>query len=137
MKNLYWKHISMKMNDGLKPILNWNSQLVYCPEPPECETLIIKDATDLEMAINRNYVNGFIKRGIFSRRIKKFHIENMRHLEGEDYKPGKINFPVSRETIYKPLNYDMSFKELSEKLSAEDFIRWMKDNGMNTCPIMK
>ena len=137
MKNLYWKHISMKMNDGLKPILNWNSQLVYCPEPPECETLIIKDATDLEMAINRNYVNGFIKRGIFSRRIKKFHIENMRHLEGEDYKPGKINFPVSRETIYKPLNYDMSFKELSEKLSAEDFIRWMKDNGMNTCPMIK
>ena len=137
MKNLYWKHISMKMNDGLKPILNWNSQLVYCPEPPECETLIIKDATDLEMAINRNYVNGSIKRGIFSRRIKKFHIENMRHWEGEDYKPGKINFPVSRETIYKPLNYDMSFKKLSEELSAEDFIRWMKDNGMNTCPMIK
>ena len=137
MKNLYWKHISMKMNDGLKPILNWNSQLVYCPEPPECETLIIKDATDLEMAINRNYVNGSIKRGIFNRRIKKFHIENMRHWKGEDYKPGKINFPVSRETIYKPLNYDMSFKRLSEELSAEDFIRWMKDNGMNTCPMIK
>ena len=137
MKNLYWKHISMKMNDGLKPILNWNSQLVYCPEPPERETLTIKDATDLEMAINRSYINGSIKRGIFSRRIKKFHIENMRHWEGEDYKPGKINFPVSRETIYKPLNYDMSFKELSEKLPAEDFIRWMKDNGMNTCPMIK
>ena len=137
MKNLYWKRIYMKMNDGQEPILNWNSQLVYCPEPPERETLTIKDATDLEMAINRNYVNGSIKRGIFSRRIKKFHIENMRHLEGEDYKPGKINFPVSRETIYKPLNYDMSFKELSEKLPAEDFIRWMKDNGINTCPIMK
>ena len=137
MKNLYWKHISMKMNDGLKPILNWNSQLVYCPEPPEREALTIKDATDLAVAINRNYVNGSIKRGIFSRRIKKFHIENMRHLEGEDYKPGKINFPVSRETIYKPLNYAMSFKELSEKLSAEDFIRWMKDNGMNTCPMIK
>ena len=137
MKNLYWKHISMKMNDGLKPILNWNSQLVYCPEPPEREVLTIKDATDLEMAINRNYVNGFIKRGIFSRRIKKFHIEDMRNWKGEDYKPGKINFPVSRETIYKPLNYDMSFKELSEKLPAQDFIRWMKDNGMNTCPVMK
>ena len=137
MKNLYWKHICMEMNDGLKPILNWNSQLVYCPEPPERETLTIKDATDLEMAINRNYVNGSIKRGIFNKRIKKFHIENMRHWEGEDYKPGKINFPVSRETIYKPLNYDMSFKELSEKLPAEDFIRWMKDNGINTCPIMK
>ena len=137
MKNLYWKHICMEMNDGLKPILNWNSQLVYCPEPPERETLTIKDATDLEMAINRNYVNGSIKRGIFNKRIKKFHIENMRHWEGEDYKPGKINFPVSRETIYKPLNYDMSFKELSEKLPAEDFIRWMKDNGINTCPMIK
>ena len=137
MKNLYWKHISMKMNDGLKPILNWNSQLVYCPEPPECETLIIKDATDLEMAINRNYVNGSIQRSIFSRRIKKFHIENMRYWKGEDYKPEKISFPVSRETIYKPLNYDMSFKKLSEELSAEDFIRWMKDNGMNTCPMIK
>ena len=137
MKNLYWKHISMKMNDGLKPILNWNSQLVYCPEPPERETLTIKDATDLEMAINRNYVNGSIQRSIFSRRIKKFHIENMRYWKGEEYKPEKISFPVSRETIYKPLNYDMSFKELSEKLPAEDFIRWMKDNGINTCPIMK
>lgn len=137
MKNLYWKHIYMEMNDGLKPILNWNSQLVYCPEPPERETLTIKDATELEMAINRNYVNGSIKRGIFSRRIKKFHIENMRYWKGEEYKPEKISFPVSRETIYKPVNYDMSFKKLSEELSAEDFIRWMKDNGMNTCPMIK
>ena len=61
----------------------------------------------------------------------------MRYWQGEDYKPEKINFPVSRETIYKPLNYEMSFKKLSEELSADDFIRWMKDNGMNTCPIMK
>ena len=125
------------MDDGQKPILNWDPQLVYRPELPENETLTIKDATDLAVAINRNYVNGSIKRGIFSRRIKKFHIENMRYWKGEKYKPGKINFPVSRETIYKPLNYDMSFKELSEELSAEDFILWMKDNGMNTCPMIK
>lgn len=137
MKNLYWKRIYMKMNDGQEPILNWDPQLVYCPEPPECEALTIKDATDLEMAINRNYVNGSIQRSIFSRRIKKFHIENMRYWKGEEYKPEKISFPVSRETIYKPVNYDMSFKKLSEELSAEDFIHWMKDNGMNTCPIMK
>ena len=137
MKNLYWKRIYMKMNDGQEPILNWDSQLVYCPEPPERETLTIKNATDLEMAINRNYVNGSIQRSIFSRRIKKFHIENMRYWKGEDYKPGKINFPVSRETIYKPLDYDMSFKKLSEELPAEDFIHWMKDNGMNTCPMIK
>ena len=137
MKNLYWKFIGMEMNDGQKPILNWPLQLVYRPEPPEPETLTIKDATDLEMAINRSYVNGSIQYGIFSRRIKKFHIENMRYWKGEDYKPEKISFPVSRETIYKPLNYDMSFKRLSEELSAEDFIRWMKDNGMNTCPMIK
>lgn len=137
MKNLYWKRIYMKMNDGQEPILNWGPQLVYCPEPPKREALTIKDATDLEMAINRNYVNGSIQRSIFSRRIKKFHIENMRYWKGEEYKPEKISFPVSRETIYKPLNYDMSFKRLSEELSAEDFIRWMKDNGMNTCPMIK
>lgn len=137
MKNLYWKHICMEMNDGLKPILNWNPQLVYCPEPPANETMTIKDATELAVAISRNYVNGSIQRGVFNKRIKKFRIENMRNWKGEDYKPGKINFPVSRETIYKPLNYDMSFKELSEKLPAQDFIRWMKDNGINTCPIMK
>ena len=137
MKNLYWKRIYMKMNDGQEPILNWDPQLVYCPEPPEHEALTIKDATDLEMAINRNYVNGSIQRSIFSRRIKKFHIENMRYWKGEDYKPEKISFPVSRETIYKPVNYDMSFKKLSEELSAEDFIHWMKDNGMNTCPMIK
>ena len=137
MKNLYWKRIYMKMNDGQEPILNWDPQLVYCSEPPEREALTIKDATNLEMAINRSYVNGSIQYGIFNKRIKKFHIENMRYWKGEDYKPEKISFPVSRETIYKPLNYDMSFKELSEKLSAEDFIRWMKDNGMNTCPMIK
>ena len=137
MKNLYWKHICMEMNDGLKPILNWNPQLVYCPEPPANETMTIKDATELAVAISRNYVNGSIQRGVFNKRIKKFRIENMRNWKGEDYKPGKINFPVLRETIYKPLNYDMSFKELSEKLPAQDFIRWMKDNGINTCPIMK
>lgn len=137
MKNLYWKRIYMKMNDGQEPILNWDPQLVYCPEPPANETLTIKNTTDLAVDICSNYVNGSIQRGIFSRRIKKFHIENMRYWKGEDYKPGKINFPVSRETIYKPLNYDMSFKKLSEELSAEDFIRWMKDNGMNTCPMIK
>ena len=137
MKNLYWKHICTEMNDGQKPILNWDPQLVYRPEPPENETLTIKDATDLAVAINRNYVNGSIQRSIFSRRIKKFHIENMRYWKSEEYKPEKISFPVLRETIYKPVNYDMSFKKLSEELSAEDFIHWMKDNGMNTCPIMK
>ena len=130
MKNLYWKHICMEMNDGQKPILNWPLQLVYRPEPPERETLTIKDATDLEMAICRNHVNGCIKRGIFSKRIKEFHIENMKDWRGENYKPGKINFPISREIIYKPVNYNMSFKELSEKLSAEDFIRWMGDNDL-------
>ena len=137
MKNLYWKRIYMKMNDGQEPILNWDPQLVYCPEPPINETLTIKNTTDLAVDICSNYVNGSIQRSIFSRRIKKFHIENMRYWKGEDYKPGKINFPVSRETIYKPVNYDMSFKKLSEELSAEDFIHWMKDNGMNTCPMMK
>lgn len=137
MKNLYWKRIYMKMNDGQEPILNWSTQLVYCPEPPDRETMTIKNTTDLAVAICSNYVHGSIKRGTFDRRIKKFHIENMRYWKGEDYKPEKICFPVSRETIYNPLDFDLSFKRLSEELPAEDFIRWMKDNGMNTCPIMK
>lgn len=137
MKNLYWKRIYMKMNDGQEPILNWSTQLVYCPEPPDRETMTIKDATDFAVAISHRYVNGSIKRGIFNNRIKKFHLENMRYWKGEDYKPEKISFPVSRETIYNPLDYDLSFKRLSEELSAEDFIQWMKDNGMNTCPMIK
>ena len=61
----------------------------------------------------------------------------MRDWHGGDYKPEKISFPVSRETIYNPLDFDLSFKRLSEELHAEDFIRWMKDNGMNTCPMIK
>lgn len=137
MKNLYWKRIYMKMNDGQQPILNWSTQLVYCPESPDRETLTIKDATEFAVAISRNYINGSIKRGIFNNRIKKFHLENMRDWHGEDYKPEKISFPVSRETIYNPLDYDMSFKRLSEELPAEDFIHWMKDNGMSTCPMIK
>lgn len=137
MKNLYWKRIYMKMNDGQQPILNWSTQLVYCPDPPDREIMTIKNTTDLAVAICSNCVNGSIKRGIFDRRIKKFHLENMRDWHGCNYKPEKISFPVSRETIYNPLDYDMSFKRLSEELPAEDFIRWMKDNGMNTCPMIK
>ena len=78
MKNLYWKRIYMKMNDGQEPILNWSTQLVYCPEPPDRETMTNKNTTDLEVAICSNYVNGSIRRGTFDRRIKKSHIENMR-----------------------------------------------------------
>lgn len=137
MKNLYWKRIYMKMNDGQQPILNWSTQLVYCPEPPDREKMTIKDATELAVAISRNYVNGSIKRGIFNNRIKKFHLENMRDWRGGDYKPEKISFPVSRETIYNPLDFDLSFKKLSEALPAEDFIHWMKDNGMTVCPMVK
>ena len=137
MKNLYWKRIYMNMNDGQKPILNWDPQLVYCPESPTDTKVEIESLTGLMVNIVSGYINGCIKHSIFDQRLKKIHIENMRYWQGEDYKPKKINFPISRETIYKPVDYDMSFKKLSRELSAEDFIRWMKDNGMNTCPIMK
>nr|DAT91808.1 MAG TPA: hypothetical protein [Caudoviricetes sp.] len=137
MKNLYWKRIYMNMNDGKEPILNWDIQLVYCHETPTDTREEVKDKTDLVVKIVSGHINGCIKRSIFDRSIKKIHIENMRYYTREDYKPEKINFPIFRETTYKPLDYNMSFKRLSEELSAEDFIRWMKDNGMNTCPIMK
>lgn len=137
MKNLYWKRIYMNMNDGRETILNWGPRLVYCPEPPTDTKEEINNITDLMVKIVCGYINGCIKRSIFDKSLKKIHIENMRYWQGEDYKPKKINFPVSRETSYKRVDYNMSFKKLSGELSAEDFIRWMKDNGMNTCPIMK
>lgn len=137
MKNLYWKRIYMNMNDGREPILNWGPRLVYCPESPTDTKEEINNITDLMIKIVCGYINGCIKRSIFDKSLKKIHIENMRYWQGEDYKPKKINFPVSRETSYKRVDYNMSFKKLSGELSAEDFIRWMKDNGMNTCPIMK
>lgn len=137
MKNLYWKRIYMNMNDGQEPILNWDPQLVYCPEPPTDIKEEIESLTGLMVDIVSGHINGSIKRSVFDQSLKKIHIENMRYWQGEDYKPKEINFPVSRETSYKQVDYDMSFKRLSEELSADDFIRWMKDNGMNTCPIMK
>ena len=137
MKNLYWKRIYMNMNDGKEPILNWSIQLVYRPKPPIDTKEEIKNITDLMVNIVSGHINGCIKRSIFDKRLKKIHIENMKYWEGEDYKPEKINFPVSRETTYKPLDFNMSFKRLSEELSAQDFVRWMKDNGMNTCPMIK
>lgn len=137
MKNLYWKRIYMNMNDGQEPILNWSTQLVYCPETPRDTREEVKDTTDLAVKIVSRYINGSIKRGIFDRRIKKIHIEDMKYWKGEDYKPEKISYPIFRETVYKPLDFDLSFKRLSEELPAEDFIRWMKDNGMNTCPMIK
>lgn len=137
MKNLYWKRIYMNMNDGKEPILNWSTQLVYRPEPPTDTKEELKNITDLMVNIVSGHINGCIKRSIFDKRLKKIYIENMKYWEGEDYKPEKINFPVSRETTYKPLDFNMSFKRLSEELPAQDFVCWMKDNGMNTCPIMK
>lgn len=137
MKNLYWKRIYMNMNDGKEPILNWSIQLVYRPKPPIDTKEEIKNITDLMVNIVSGHINGCIKRSIFDKRLKKIHIENMKYWEGEDYKPEKINFPVSRETTYKPLDFNMSFKRLSEELPAQDFVRWMKDNGMNICPMIK
>ena len=137
MKNLYWKRIYMNMNDGKEPILNRSIQLVYRPKPPIDTKEEIKNITDLMVNIVSGHINGCIKRSIFDKRLKKIHIENMKYWEGEDYKPEKINFPVSRETTYKPLDFNMSFKRLSEELPAQDFVRWMKDNGMNTCPMIK
>lgn len=137
MKNLYWKRIYMNMNDSKEPILNWEPQLVYCPEPPTDTKEKIESLTNLMIDIVSGHINGSIKRSVFDQSLKKIHIENMRYWQGEDYKPKKINFPVSCETNYKRVDYNMSFKRLSEELPAEDFIRWMKDNGMNTCPMMK
>lgn len=137
MKNLYWKRIYMNMNDGQEPILNWEPQLVYCPEPPTDTKEEIESLTGLMVDIVSRHINGTIKRSVFDQSLKKIHIENMRYWQGEDYKPKKINFPVSRETSYKRVDYNMSFKRLSEELSADDFLRWMKDNGMNTCPMIK
>lgn len=137
MKNLYWKRIYMNMNDGKESILNWNPQLVYCPEPPTDTKEEIESLTSLMVDIVSGHINGTIKRSVFDQSLKKIHIENMRYWQSEDYKPKKINFPVSRETSYKRVDYNMSFKRLSEELSADDFLRWMKDNGMNTCPMIK
>lgn len=137
MKNLYWKRICMNMNDGEEPFLISSPQLVYRSETPVNAKEEIKDITTLIAKISRGYICGYVRHSIFSKKIKKIHIENTRYCVGEDFKPEKINFPVFRETIYKPVDYTMSFKRLSEKLSAEDFIHWMKDNGINTCPIMK
>ena len=137
MKNLYWKRIYMNMNDGKEPILNWTPQLVYCPEPPTDTKEESENLISLMVNIVSGHINGNIKRGILTKELKKIHIENMRYWQGEEYKPKKINFPVSRETVYKPVDYNMSFKQLAQELSAEDFIHWMKDNGMNTCPMIK
>ena len=98
MKNLYWKRIYMNMNDGQEPILNWGTQLVYCPETPRDTKEEVKDTTDLAVKIVSRYINGSIKRGVFDRRIKKIHIENMKYWKGEDYKPEKISYPIFRET---------------------------------------
>lgn len=137
MKNLYWKRIYMNMNDGQEPILNWEPQLVYCPELPTDTKEEIESLTNLMVDIVSGHINGTIKRSVFDQSLKKIHIENMRYWQSEDYKPKKINFPVSRETSYKRVDYNMSFQRLSEELSADDFLRWMKDNGMNTCPMIK
>lgn len=137
MKNLYWKYISMDMNDGQKPILNWMPRLVYCPEPPTDTKEEIKSTADLMVKIVCGHINGCIKRSVLTKELKKIHIENMKYYAEEDYKPEKINFPVFRETTYKPVDYNMSFKRLSEELSADDFVCWMKDNGINTCPMIK
>lgn len=137
MKNLYWKRIYMNMNDGKEPILNWEPQLVYCPEPPRDTKEEVESLTSLMVDIVSGHINGTIKRSVFDQSLKKIHIENMRYWQGEDYKPKKINFPVSRETTYKRIDYNMSFKRLSEELSADDFLCWMKDNGMNACPMIK
>ena len=65
MKNLYWKRIYMKMNDGQEPILNWDPQLVYCPEPPtdtkeEIEAAVRQGNKELNANLTEDQINQII-----------------------------------------------------------------------------
>ncbi len=136
MKNLYYKRIYMDMGDG-QSVQNWGTQIVYCPEEPK-DTLEEIRYEKLIAGISNGYINGTIYYKLFkSNQVKYIAIDNMQFWNAQKYDPNKINYPIYRITKYSPLDHTISFKELSEELSAEDFIRWMKDNEMNTCPIMK
>lgn len=43
---------------------------------------------------------------------------------------------ITIERHYEPWKY-ATFKEIIEKTDAEDFIQYLKERGMNTCPILK
>lgn len=136
MKNLYYKRIYMDMGDG-QSVQNWGTQIVYSSEELK-DTLEEIRYEKLIAGISNGYINGAIYYKFFkSNQVKYVAIENMQFWDAQKYDPNKINYPIYRITKYSPLDHTISFKELSEELSAEDFIRWMKDNGMNTCPIMK
>lgn len=136
MKNLYWKRIYMKMGDG-NPVLNWSTQIVYSPKEPKDELEEIR-YEKLIAGISNGYINGTIYYKLFKpNQVKYIGIENMQYWDAQKYNPNKIKYPVHRITKYSPLDHTISFKKLSEELSAEDFIQWMKDNGMNTCPMIK
>lgn len=40
-------------------------------------------------------------------------------------------------TTYKKLNYEVSLENLMKKLSANEMIEYLKDNGLNACPMIE
>lgn len=43
---------------------------------------------------------------------------------------------VTYYKIYEPSNFSYSFEDLSKYLNVDEFILYLKDRGLNTCPII-
>lgn len=141
MKNLYWKYIYIDADEYKEPFLIGSPRLIYCSEAPINTSKKIENRADLKKRICREYIDFCTQHNISDKKLlkklSKECAEQIRCCVGTDYKPKRFTPPVFCVAIYKPFDYILDVKRLSKELSADDFIHWMKDNGINTCPIMK
>lgn len=42
---------------------------------------------------------------------------------------------IYKKTVWNKINYSLTYNNLSENMNSKDFIEYLKDNGLNICPI--
>lgn len=126
MKCLYTKNRYVALQSTLEWQEEYGSETVYYGEIPDEEITTIP-----YNELNNHRVTHY-KVNLFRKKEYKKYSNWFSYIDINVY-PG--------DALLKKVTYDKieecPFNYLSQKMKAQDFIEYLKDNGLNTCPIMK
>lgn len=123
MKTLYEHKTTITINDKEN---FYTSSAIHYGEMPTDEKKVI---TDFFEAYNNYAILGIkADETLFNHKpylYFRYGFDLMYRVYPKDFESMIIN------TVYTETNDNYTFKELSEKLSAEEFLEWLKDNGVD------
>lgn len=125
MKCLYRKEKCVSTRNKI----NWrdiiSSDTIYYGELPE-EYIDTYEYSELD---ELNYIS-FYKKSIFNRKEHKQYDNWWSYVKLDIYPEDALLFKVNCKKVE-----NVSFEDLSKYMDVQDFIEYMKDNGLNVCPM--